>query len=675
MLHLSLPSRPQQWFILIFIVCWCVPFSPRTPTPVRADEAYPPVDALVARVRGPGVVTFTGQQLRDAGWTSGAINPALVQVWRRGKEVPIAISGSADGRLDAGDTLRFLADDGTRWSADATYWFIRGTMPGQRTTLPDAPGQPLFWERDLVYASLAQAERSDRWFAGELRDGGSPISITLTLPAALPAHTPITLGVTALPRQAHQLRVRVFNQAYSIPPWTTTTVTAGRPTTVSFSLPRPLPAGNVTLAVSLSDATPDSVYLDTLTIPSLVVPLPMLTPTLSAASQVDLSITDAAHLVIAPTAFHAALTPLVASRNRHDLPTRLIALEAIEQQYGWGERDPDAIRAFLRDVHARAPIQSVLLVGDGSVQLRHRAVEQDGLILPPFLLDTDALVGEIPCDTCYARLSHDVRNDRLPAFAVGRFPVRSVADVDLLVQKTITAIEAPPSGVWRTQALFLSDNDVAGDGSPDAAGPFAPLAATIQGTLAPTMTLARFVYEPAARVGGYVTSASVRRPFFAAFDAGAALVTYVGHASPWQWAAVEANDAPPYLVSTYDSDRQNGSRLPILLSLTCLSGQWTNMVEPTIDERLLLAPNGGTIASLSPAGSSVNTGHPIIAEAAMSSLIAGASLGDSHMAVLAALADEGRYPELLYSYNLLGDPVVTLPRSDHRLLLPMVRRP
>jgi hypothetical protein len=129
------------------------------------------------------------------------------------------------------------------------------------------------------------------------------------------------------------------------------------------------------------------------------------------------------------------------------------------------------------------------------------------------------------------------------------------------------------------------------------------------------------------------------------------------------------------LVSTYDSQRRNGGRLPILLTMTCLSGQWTNTVAPTVDARLLLAEGGGVVASLSPTGSGVGRGHAALLGAVVPALAEGRTLGDAFLAGLTALDASGRDGDLRFSYALLGDPDVALPPLTGRsIYLPLVRR-
>ncbi len=53
----------------------------------------------------------------------------------------------------------------------------------------------------------------------------------------------------------------------------------------------------------------------------------------------------------------------------------------------------------------------------------------------------------------------------------------------------------------------------------------------------------------------------------------------------------------------------NLDRLPIILSMTCLDGYWIYPGTSGLMETMLRAANGGSVASFSPTGLGVSTGH------------------------------------------------------------------
>jgi Peptidase family C25 len=296
--------------------------------------------------------------------------------------------------------------------------------------------------------------------------------------------------------------------------------------------------------------------------------------------------------------------------------------------------------------------------------LRSGPGDTDPTLIPPYLIDIDPTYGEIACDSCYTRLdTFDPLDTPLPDVAIGRLPARTLAEAEVLVAKTVTALFAPPPGAWRGRMLLISDNDRDALGAPDPAGPFAPRLAEIASAL-PDLQAESFAYapdQPGTASGRYASAPVLRERLLAAWDAGAALVAYVGHASPWQWAWTGPAEPVAHLLARSDAVRTNSGRLPILLSMTCLSGSFAHPTLAPIDEELLRQPGGGIVAAIAPSGSGVNTGHARLLAGILPALRAGQSLGAAHLAGLEALCAQPGDRELAFGYAILGDPEVRLP--------------
>ncbi|HEU4328096.1 MAG TPA: C25 family cysteine peptidase, partial [Roseiflexaceae bacterium] len=376
---------------------------------------------------------------------------------------------------------------------------------------------------------------------------------------------------------------------------------------------------------------------------------------------------------------------------------QVVDVQTAYDLFSFGERSPEAIRSLIRLAAAQwspAP-QRVLLVGAGTVALRGAPqVGRDTLIPPYLLVDTDPR-GEVACDTCYGRLqTEDPRDQLVPDLAVGRLPARTLAEAELLVAKTATALLRPPDGPWQARAVLLADNDREADGTPDPAGPFSATVDQLAAAL-PGHGVTRLIYAPdqptssaydpdAARLrcrlfrllDGGAASDRACPPNPPGFAPGAALWVYAGHGNQWQWAATSLSAPVPHLVYLYDADaRRNGDRLPILLTLTCVSGDWANPTLETIEERLLLRPGGGTVASLGSAGLGVIGAYGAFGMVVAAALGEGADLGTAHRAGIQAATAGGAHRDIAFAYSVLGDPSVRLPWVPrHQVLLPEVRR-
>jgi hypothetical protein len=405
----------------------------------------------------------------------------------------------------------------------------------------------------------------------------------------------------------------------------------------------------------------------------------------------DLASGAADVVYIAPQAFHAALAPLIAHRRSQGYRAALLDVQAIYDGWSGGQVAPDAIRAFVRyAAHAWRPApHSVVLVGDGTSDPHNYTGRNNVNVIPPYLAPVDPLLGETACETCYVQLDgDDPLDDALPDLALGRLPVKTPDELRALVAKLIgyeTAPLAQDGGVWRARALYLADNYRETDGARDEGGDFALFSDEAAALQPPRVAVERVYYDPLAHTTGQpwreASAARARQRTLAAWGRGAALITYTGHSHHWQWATTDLASEPSYLLGLFDADElANGARLPVVLAMTCLTSAFQTPAHSgtTLDERLLLNPNGGAVAVWGSTGLGVARGHEALQRGFVRAHWAapgGATLGALTLAGYRELASStGGGHEALRTYALLGDPLTPLRmEAAHTTWLPLVR--
>jgi hypothetical protein len=681
--------------------------APVVPVAWNALAADP--RALTITTDRAAVIDLAAPALAAAGWPVAQIDPASVQVWRDGSEVPAAVTDDGSGVLTG---VRFVADgNDSAFSRDAVSWLTYGRGQGRRLAAPPTGTIPLRWEVDQTYDAGVTSRRGDSWFAFELRSGADTQPISLTLPAGRPAGSSLQIHIApALRRSGHELELRYAGQPIGVARWDDGAAASAQQ--LDMTLLQALPAGAITLDAALTSAGTDRVLFDALTFPNIPQALPVLSPAPVPVSPRDLRAgpavgqAGASYLIITHPSLRDALGPLIALKQAQGDTVGVVEVQWAYDAFSYGERDPAAIRALVAVAAAQwtpAP-RAVLLVGAGTVRMRggDSRAPTPGLtmsdapiadpLIPPYLVRGIDPSGEIACDTCYTRLSTpDVRDDTLPELPIGRIPARTLDEARTVVAKIVTHATAPPPGRWRSRALLLADNDIQPSGQADPGGPFSPVVREVAGLLPRGMDVRQLIYAPQAGAPGgtYARSDTLRCQLFGAWDGasgcpalapgeepGASLLIYVGHGSPWQWAATTPDSATPYLLYLYDVDgRTNGVRLPIVFSMTCYSGNWANPILQSLDERLLLWPGGGSVADFAAVGSGVNTEHARLLRSMVSDLTAtdGVRLGAAHLAALAQLDATAR--DLAYSFHILGDPDTTLPPlARYATFVPLVVR-
>ena len=264
-----------------------------------------------------------------------------------------------------------------------------------------------------------------------------------------------------------------------------------------------------------------------------------------------------------------------------------IAPEAIPNMLKWAVKNlPTPALAYLT------------LVGDGHWNMKGFNPAVYGTtpsFVPPYLAFVDEFLGETPTDERYG----DVNNDGFAELAVGRLPVNSLAEADIVVDKIRNYDETVRDENWQRQVLMVADNT-------DAGGNFVSLSETIISDFLPEDLVVKRAYllqQPASTE--QITTA--RAIISDTIQAGAFMIQYSGHGGVQYWAG------EGLLTSTQISGFKNGPRLPISMSFNCLDGYFalpqSNL--QGISELLQRQPGGGAIAgSPRPATAS----HPIRTE-------------------------------------------------------------
>jgi hypothetical protein len=661
--------------------------------------------SLKLLVTEPGIHSLSAAELVDAGLSLEALANPNLQLTRNGSQVPLELRGTGTSA-----ELRFHGEPSTsRYQAAQVYWLFVGDRPGLRAPATAGPGLPVRWEENTFYASQ-YADGADGWFARDLRlidEATRTMTATFELPASAPAGSRLQMRLQGYVPARHVLEVNVGNLFTGSLSWDDTRVRRGseQPFTGTITLDTALPPGTLTLTLTLASLVEiDGIYVDWIALPDLRAPetSALLSPSVQPDSPSNLAQGAADYLIVSHASFLSAVQPLVALHEARGLKVRAVDVQDVYDEYSFGMLDPEAIRSFVSEAYrAYSPApRFLLLVGDGTSNFKDYYGLNDNTFIPPYLVDADPWLGEIACDTCFARVAgpgnapvSDVTNDLLPDLFVGRLPVRSLAQAQGLVAKLLD-YNAGPTGGWQAQYLFVTDRPRDESGTPDPAGDFIASAEAAIAQLPPGAQARRFFYDlapPTPRPGSVFTqTATLRRDLQTAWDQGAALVTYIGHSNQWQWGSA-ATSQPPYLWAVFDAERRmNGARAPILLALTCLTGIFQKPIEPSIagnaalesttDEWLLLQAGGGTIASLSPSGLGVATGHDLLNQGVLGALLgqepSQRALGAAHLAGFVTLLGKASCcRDLLFTYNLLGDPATALPFVPQSgVWLPLVRR-
>lgn len=345
-------------------------------------------------------------------------------------------------------------------------------------------------------------------------------------------------------------------------------------------------------------------------------------------------------IIVTVPEFRPALAPLVAARQAQGLRVAVVDVEQVYDSFSHGRVEPEAIRALVQHATTHWPAPAprfLLLAGDASYDPRGYLAGPERDLVPTRAVRT-TFSGWTGSDVWYALPDDDPAS--LPTIAVGRFPAQTAAQLATMVAKTLD-YERTLTEDWRSRGLLVADNK-----EPGFAAEADDFAATLTSYTTRVITLAG-------------DGSVARRELLTAFDQGTGLIGYFGHGSVQLWAQEK-------IFGVEDVAKlANRERLPVLFTVTCLSGFFEHPTIPSLGETLLRARNGGAVAALVPSSAALLTDQRVLAQGlavalALSADSAPRTLGEAVLGAQSGLTAAGGVREILLTFNLLGDP--TLPR-------------
>jgi uncharacterized repeat protein (TIGR01451 family) len=361
-----------------------------------------------------------------------------------------------------------------------------------------------------------------------------------------------------------------------------------------------------------------------------VLPLPATEVNRPSAYVTNASKTRADLVILTNRKFSAAATSLQNARTAQSFETAVVDVDDVYDEFNFGVRSPDAIRAFLAASKSwrKAP-KYVVLLGDASIDPRNYLGLGSHDYIPTKLVPTAYL--KTASDGWFA----DFNDSGVENMAIGRLPVRTAAEASALVAKLIGRDGASTNAAWAKTAVLISDVPETWNFP----GASAALANQLPAAMKSSTKMIPLASTPSA-------STVIRD----AFNAGSLVVNYLGHGSTEIW-------SQNVFSSQVATSLTNGQKLPFVVAMTCLNGMFHDLYTHSLAESLVLAPNGGAFAVW--ASSTLTEPAPQFAanqELLRQLLVSKATLGD---AVIGAKRATNSL-DVRRSWILIGDPTMKL---------------
>ncbi|MFB6271838.1 MAG: C25 family cysteine peptidase [Salinibacter sp.] len=373
------------------------------------------------------------------------------------------------------------------------------------------------------------------------------------------------------------------------------------------------------------------------------------------------------YVLLTTEALLPAAQQLADYRRSHDgYEVEVALVQNVFDEFDYGRPTPIAIRRFVHSMQnwGNQPPQFLSIFGDAQYPIHDGSVETTypRWSVPSF--------GYAPSDGWYAMQSEGP-DDWSELLAVGRIPVRSVAQGELFVEKLKT-YESAPLKRWQKRMMLLaggtneSEQNQLQFYSNRWGGIAADTVVSLDGEQVPVHTGADTI-----RYYKKVNDAlddTFQDSLAVDLQRGAGWINYFGHGAAKTWEIV--TDPP--------SEWDNAGRLPIVISLSCRTGSFAGgrfeeKSAPSLGEQLVV---GSVRPDGTPREGSLNGGIAHFGESALGTIRPSAHLNDALIrrvfvdtmrvlgeAIRSAKADFeanfGRRKTLL-QYGLLGDPATKM---------------
>jgi hypothetical protein len=577
---------------------------------------------------------------RNGLFLDGGSGPRYAQrlfVTNQGRIVPFRIeSGVLEFQAEP------LSTDYTGRNAYLVTWGLpRGPrVPLTRSGFALAPGFERV-EKNQLYAPFV-AQGADPWIWDYATEGqAGPFAFDLPRLGTGAGTVAVRVGLIGGSEHTHRVSAQINGVPVGDLRFTgkTASVLEGR-----VALDALRATGNeLTLQYEAEGSTPEDPGLLFLDVVDLAVPL---VASADPAEVVSVAAYDAAvpdlaavdYLVVTHGNFQDAAQKLRGLKEGEGYRVAVVDVDRAYDRYSSGVVEAEAIRALIAEGGSPRR-RNVVLLGDDTYDPRDFLAVGDKSYVPS-LYGWDGVFGRVPSETRYA----DTDGDGRPDLAIGRLPATTSAEADLLVEKIRQYQE---TGLQRGHLIAVDESQGAdisfrGEGqSLEARLPAGSVSFVDLG--AQGLTAARSALLDGLRRGARTTS-------------------YFGHGGEDVW----SNQG--LLRSSDVASLEGSGQQTVLFSWTCET-QWYVSEGRTLNEALLLVPDGGALASVGPGGISDPALQANLSRRVYAYYLKGQTLGEAvRRAKADALAAEPGLAPVVHGFSLLGDPSIRLPLRELRTL-------
>lgn len=384
-------------------------------------------------------------------------------------------------------------------------------------------------------------------------------------------------------------------------------------------------------------------------------------------------------LIISPAEYVSQSERLADMHRRVDgMTVHVITPEALYNEFSSGTRDISAFRKAMKMWYDRGDedghsIRYCLIMSRPTYDNKRLTsdVKNGYPRVPIWQSPSDTQVDNVEtssysCDDIIGMLE-DTRTTEFSIInanvnvAVGRMPVKSVAEATAAVDKIIKYVEDPDLGSWRNSVMLVADDENGGDHFTQTETFVSNIAADPVGA---SFVIDKVYFDafPLVASGTGQTLPGARSKFFERLEDGVMFVSYVGHGQPRG-----LGDESFY--SWEDIINADNKRLPFFYTATCQFCPW-DANEITAGEELFLNPSAGYIGLISTNRSVFITENGYFTDAMSKGIFSRGKDGRrNRVGDMFIAGKNGAKGSNRLRYIIVGDPALQLPIPTHNVTI------
>jgi hypothetical protein len=350
----------------------------------------------------------------------------------------------------------------------------------------------------------------------------------------------------------------------------------------------------------------------------------------------DITSGSADYIMIAHPSFIDGLAPLVAHHQANGLSVKVVDVDDVYAQFSGGVYDPDAIRAYVAHAVTNMGTQFVLLVGGDTYDYFDNLGLGSISFIPSLYGPTEPYVNFAPLDPLFA----DVDNNAVPDVAIGRFPVRTVAELNTIIAKTLMYADKD----YGQSLVIAADKADGGISFSEGSDAFV--------TQLPADWSVATAYIDDLGV------ADARTTLLDGMNSGVALTSFMGHSGPYSWTF----STPPFFLADDAAALSNSARPTVVTQWGCWNTYHVDPYYDTLAHEFMLHSDGGAAAVLGATTITQSSSEEALGLRVMPRIVAsGVTIGQGIQDAKTDLAlTNSALRDVLLGWTLLGDPAMMI---------------